>query len=669
MNRELRRKGMHACKTALALVAAGLMALNPMDSDVALADATEDLFVYSGGGGGYGGSNGGGGGGGAYVLYGSAYSFGGGGNGGAGAGSPGGGGGVGGGAGGTTIYASKPGGGVYNYGWGGQTPNESGSGPRSEMASGTRTGASSSGALMQNAMFPTLVAGAGHTTDDYDGGTGGDALVTAGSAVTAKDIEVLAGNAGNGNAAGHGNGGNATLNATGYTLTVYGKMLVASGVVPNTGDSVGGKTTLKTKTLVAAGSGAQTFTFDKQQGALNVEIGTLSLLPGSKLTVELCNISDASTIIPKIELHSTDSLIVKTNSGNLSGTVSVTTPYSTELVNFSQSSAHTLTFKFKSAPATPQGGMETISGVDSTMEYRKAGETTWSAVTGNSITGLAAGQYEVRYVNSFNIIASAGTATAYIGNMAASVVVSGKQKPAEPVNPDGSSPISGWDGNKAHDANGAPIIANWGVDNATGNWYYFDNNGSKLTGWQKIKGKWYYLNSNGIKQVEWQKIDDKWYYLGRDGAMATSWKQLKGKWYWLRSNGSMASGYQQVNGKWSYFATNGVWKGYAKNTGWKKYSKGWAFRAQGTWAKSGWRQINGNWYLFDNSGYMRTGWVKSGSKWYYMKSSGIMTSNAWVKSGSKRYWMKSNGTMATGDTTINGKVHKFSKSGVWQGQK
>jgi len=48
-----------------------------------------------------------------------------------------------------------------------------------------------------------------------------------------------------------------------------------------------------------------------------------------------------------------------------------------------------------------------ITGVDETMEYRAEGETTYTAVTGNKITGLAPGKYYVRYAASGNYNASA----------------------------------------------------------------------------------------------------------------------------------------------------------------------------------------------------------------------------------------------------------------------
>ncbi len=68
----------------------------------------------------------------------------------------------------------------------------------------------------------------------------------------------------------------------------------------------------------------------------------------------------------------------------------------------------------QSAPTTPVGVNTTyidttdgkITGVDSTMEYRKEGDANYTAVTGTEITNLAAGTYYVRYAANGNYNAS-----------------------------------------------------------------------------------------------------------------------------------------------------------------------------------------------------------------------------------------------------------------------
>ncbi len=48
-----------------------------------------------------------------------------------------------------------------------------------------------------------------------------------------------------------------------------------------------------------------------------------------------------------------------------------------------------------------------ITGVDSTMEYRAEGETTYTAITGTELKGLAPGKYYIRYAATENYAASA----------------------------------------------------------------------------------------------------------------------------------------------------------------------------------------------------------------------------------------------------------------------
>ncbi|MCD8045073.1 MAG: putative Ig domain-containing protein [Clostridiales bacterium] len=60
-----------------------------------------------------------------------------------------------------------------------------------------------------------------------------------------------------------------------------------------------------------------------------------------------------------------------------------------------------------------------ITGVTAAMEYRLSGDTEWIACTGDSITGLASGDYEVRL---------AATASSFTGNAANVTVASGEER-------------------------------------------------------------------------------------------------------------------------------------------------------------------------------------------------------------------------------------------------
>lgn len=56
----------------------------------------------------------------------------------------------------------------------------------------------------------------------------------------------------------------------------------------------------------------------------------------------------------------------------------------------------------------------TITGVDSTMEYRLSTASEWTSISGNTVSGLANGTYEVRVKANGTVLASAA-ATVTIG--------------------------------------------------------------------------------------------------------------------------------------------------------------------------------------------------------------------------------------------------------------
>ena len=58
-------------------------------------------------------------------------------------------------------------------------------------------------------------------------------------------------------------------------------------------------------------------------------------------------------------------------------------------------------------PISCRDGSGTIDGVTIAMEYRKVGDTDYTACTSTTITGLAAGEYQIRYAENDNYLASA----------------------------------------------------------------------------------------------------------------------------------------------------------------------------------------------------------------------------------------------------------------------
>ncbi|PDY07945.1 glucan-binding protein, partial [Bacillus cereus] len=83
--------------------------------------------------------------------------------------------------------------------------------------------------------------------------------------------------------------------------------------------------------------------------------------------------------------------------------------------------------------------------------------------------------------------------------------------------------------------------------------WYFNEDGSMLTGWKQLEEGWYYFNDqSGASEQGWFSNEGKWYYF-EDGPMKTGWLQENKNWYYLQSSGDMAVGKHLINGKWYTF--------------------------------------------------------------------------------------------------------------------
>lgn len=139
-----------------------------------------------------------------------------------------------------------------------------------------------------------------------------------------------------------------------------------------------------------------------------------------------------------------------------------------------------------------------------------------------------------KYLKEGDYVTSQDTTMEYEGT------TSGTWKGSSYVEEDGGKPRNSW-----------KQILN--------DWYYFDGNGVRQTGWVPSGIRWYYLNpADGKLLTGWQSINGKWYYLNpAGGEMLTGWIQPQpGIWYFMNSDGSMASstnigGYQiGADGRW-----------------------------------------------------------------------------------------------------------------------
>lgn len=214
---------------------------------------------------------------------------------------------------------------------------------------------------------------------------------------------------------------------------------------------------------------------------------------------------------------------------------------------------------------------------------------------------------------------------------------------------------------------GAMVTNQWHKDYEAV-WYYFDADGTAVSGWQsiggdkyyfypeshdmaygrvQIDGKNYFLNTPGanadgrMQHSGWfyDSIYGKWSYATSDGELLTGWHNLGGAWYYFNESGVMLTGWINDSGTWYYTNASG-----AMVTGWLNIGGTWFYLdGSGAMVANSWRSLGGSWYWFDDSGAMATGWRQVGGAWYYFSGSGAMAHDAWVGD----YYLQSSGAMAT----------------------
>lgn len=160
---------------------------------------------------------------------------------------------------------------------------------------------------------------------------------------------------------------------------------------------------------------------------------------------------------------------------------------------------------------------------------------------------------------------------------------------------------------------------------SSGRWWYRHGDGTYTrSDWEYIGNKWYYFDQNGWMITGWQKVSGSWYYMESNGArVADGWKWINNKCYYFDKNGKMAAD-TWIDG--SYVDASGVWikdkKQEPENgtkTGWVQYSGHWMYyNTDGSYLKSNWKSVNSIWYYFDQNGWMVTGWMTLSSGKYYL---------------------------------------------------
>lgn len=228
------------------------------------------------------------------------------------------------------------------------------------------------------------------------------------------------------------------------------------------------------------------------------------------------------------------------------------------------------------------------------------------------------------------------------------------------------------------------------------NGVYYEQNGTRLTGLQKIGSATYYFGTEGYRVTGAVKIDgtvyyftpkaidstpegalltgkkglltntaekNVYYYLStkRNGTVVTNkWVRVKGKYFYADANGQIKLGTIKVNKKLYHITKNGRLTGHKKSS----YDKKYYYAASNGVLKTGLQKIGKRLYYFNKTtGQRQTGTLTVGKYTYYFNTQSGYARTGWIKLGSgddlKYYYYGSNFRQYTGLKTIKGKKYYF----------
>ncbi|MBO5159491.1 MAG: leucine-rich repeat protein [Lachnospiraceae bacterium] len=235
-----------------------------------------------------------------------------------------------------------------------------------------------------------------------------------------------------------------------------------------------------------------------------------------------------------------------------------------------------------------------------------------------------------------------------------------------------------------------------GWQNANGQRYYLDSDGSARTGWFIISGKNYYGEpsttedgtlkgtlAKGAKEIDgetyvfstkdfyrltgWQTVDGQRYYLESSGKAKTDWFKLAGYWYYGEPSTTETGVLKGILAKDLKVISVGAGEEMTERT----YYFDSNYRLS-----TGWKVINKIRYFFNTdddpkkcylvfSGTTSNGWFtfEDGRKSYFDSKGNLLT--GWQTISGKKYYFDSNGIMQTGWCTINGVDYFFNLEGIY----
>ncbi|KRM83375.1 hypothetical protein FC25_GL001500 [Ligilactobacillus ruminis DSM 20403 = NBRC 102161] len=241
-------------------------------------------------------------------------------------------------------------------------------------------------------------------------------------------------------------------------------------------------------------------------------------------------------------------------------------------------------------------------------------------------------------------------------------------------------------------------------------WYYYDNNGVRVSGYRPINGKgyyfyfdydgqmidddkahifdgvFYYINGSGIvlkrqaiTKDEWVRVGNDWYYVKNSHGgefLSDETATLGGRTYHFDRDGKMSKNCSVIDyyqNMLYYYGSDGALvlkKMDADNDGWVKSGNNWYYVKDKDLVKSEFFGVDGHTYHFDFNGRMSTNYVTIyRNVFYYFGANGALSMkrnasrNGWIKAGNDWYYVK-NRTLVKGEFFgVGGHTYHFDSSG------
>ena len=210
-------------------------------------------------------------------------------------------------------------------------------------------------------------------------------------------------------------GGTATVGGTAVTKAVQGTVVQLTANIPENERFARWETISGSTSVTFENANSSTTTFTMPDGSVAIKAVTNKLVNAPIVNTGLVYNSHNQMGVNANTGYTLGGIYAATNAGSYTATASLDTGYiwadgstNVKSINWSISKAD------QNAPTGLAGVKPTaegandgkITGVNNQMEYRKAGTGSYSICTDSEITGLVAGNYEVRFTETVNFNAS-----------------------------------------------------------------------------------------------------------------------------------------------------------------------------------------------------------------------------------------------------------------------